>query len=92
MPKLLIFILMSATTMLGCESMSETVSETSKSIGSVIPDYLNTTSLIYRPSIQQGNVVTQKMINEVRPGMARRQVRYLLGTPQMVDVFHQNAT
>lgn len=86
MPKLLIFILISATTLLGCESMSET----GKSIGSVIPDYLNTTSLIYRPSIQQGNVVSQEMINEVKPGMARRQVRYLLGTPQMVDVFHQN--
>jgi len=86
MPKLLIFILMTATIMLGCESMSET----SKSVGNIIPDYLNTTSLIYRPSIQQGNVVTQEMINEVKPGMARRQVRYLLGTPQMVDVFHQN--
>jgi outer membrane protein assembly factor BamE len=45
--------------------------------------------LIHRPDIQQGNVITQKMVNKLRPGMGKSQVRYLLGSPMLVDVFHQ---
>lgn len=56
----------------------------------VIPDALDRTSLIYRPTIQQGNVVSQEQVNELRPGMTKRQVRFLLGTPMLTDVFHAN--
>ena len=45
--------------------------------------------LIHRVDIQQGNVITQKMVNKLQPGMEKRQVRYLLGSPMLVDVFHQ---
>jgi outer membrane protein assembly factor BamE len=44
----------------------------------------------YRMDIQQGNVVTQEMIDKVRPGMTRSQVRFALGTPLVVDSFHQD--
>ncbi len=43
----------------------------------------------YRPDIQQGNVVTKEMVEQLRPGMSREQVRFLLGTPLLTSVFHQ---
>ena len=47
-------------------------------------------SLPYRIDIQQGNVVTQEMVEKLRPGMTRSQVRFVLGTPLITDVFHNN--
>lgn len=44
----------------------------------------------YRMDIQQGNVVTQDMIEKVKPGMTRSQVRFALGTPLVVDAFHND--
>jgi outer membrane protein assembly factor BamE len=42
----------------------------------------------YKPEIQQGNFVSQEMIAQVKPGMSRDQVRFLLGTPLLTDIFH----
>ena len=42
----------------------------------------------YKPEIQQGNYVSQDMIAQVKPGMTREQVRFLLGTPLLTDIFH----
>lgn len=44
----------------------------------------------YRPDVQQGNVVTHEMVEQLRPDMTRDQVRFLLGTPGLVSVFHQD--
>jgi outer membrane protein assembly factor BamE len=44
----------------------------------------------YRPDVQQGNVVTKEMVEQLNPGMTRDQVRFLLGTPALVSVFHQD--
>lgn len=46
--------------------------------------------LEYRVNVQQGNVVEQKKIAQLRPGMTRDQVRYVLGTPLLQDPFHAN--
>ena len=46
--------------------------------------------LEYRVNVQQGNVVEQKQIVQLRPGMTRDQVRYVLGTPLLQDPFHAN--
>lgn len=43
----------------------------------------------YKLDIQQGNVITQEMVDKLRPGMTRSQVRYVLGTPMVVDPFHK---
>jgi len=51
---------------------------------------LESLPIVHRPDIQQGNVVTQEMVNQLQLGMSRHQVRYLLGTPMLIDVFHQN--
>ena len=42
----------------------------------------------YRPDIQQGNFVSQEMLNQLKPGQTRDQVRFLLGTPMLADMFH----
>jgi outer membrane protein assembly factor BamE len=44
----------------------------------------------YRPDVQQGNIITKDMVDQLRTGMTRDQVRFLLGTPMLSDVFHQN--
>lgn len=46
--------------------------------------------LVHRIDVQQGNVITQDVVNQLKPGMTRRQVQYLAGSPMIVDVFHQD--
>src|SRR5690606_5446845 len=43
---------------------------------------------VYKIDIQQGNVVTQDMVDQLRPGMTRSQVRYIMGNPLITDTFH----
>jgi len=42
----------------------------------------------YRIDVRQGNFVTQEMVSQLRPGMTPDQVRFVLGTPLVTDVFH----
>lgn len=44
----------------------------------------------YKMDIQQGNYVTQQMVAKLKPGMTRSQVRFILGTPLIVDMFRTN--
>lgn len=44
----------------------------------------------FKMEVQQGNVVTSKMLLQLRPGMTRSQVRYIMGTPLIVDSFRDN--
>jgi outer membrane protein assembly factor BamE len=42
----------------------------------------------YRMEIQQGNFVSQEMVALLKPGMTKEQVRFVLGTPLVTDIFH----
>jgi outer membrane protein assembly factor BamE len=44
----------------------------------------------YRPDIQQGNFVSQEMLNQLKVGQTRDQVKFVLGTPLLADAFHTN--
>ncbi len=44
---------------------------------------------VYTLEIQQGNMVEQDMIDQLKPGMTKRQVLYIMGSPMLVDFFHQ---
>ncbi|MES9971378.1 MAG: outer membrane protein assembly factor BamE [Candidatus Thiodiazotropha sp.] len=46
-------------------------------------------SLVHSPDIEQGNILTPEMVALLEPGMSKRQVRFALGSPMLVDVFHQ---
>ena len=43
----------------------------------------------YRIEIQQGNYITQEMVAQLGPGLTRDQVRFVLGTPLVSDIFHE---
>ena len=38
--------------------------------------------------IQQGNYISQEMVSQLKIGMTKEQVRYVLGTPLVADIFH----
>ena len=42
----------------------------------------------YKMDIQQGNYLSQEMVARLQTGMSREQVRYVLGTPLVADIFH----
>lgn len=44
---------------------------------------------VYTLEIQQGNMLDQDMIDQLRPNMSKRQVLYIMGSPMLVDAFHQ---
>jgi len=43
--------------------------------------------LVYRLSIQQGNIVDQSQIDQLKYGMTKDQVSFVLGTPMVRDAF-----
>ena len=53
--------------------------------GSTIP-----TVKPFKMDIQQGNVVTSKMLLQLRPGMTKSQVKFIMGSPLLIDSFHTN--
>lgn len=38
--------------------------------------------------IQQGTIITPEMVSQLKPGMTRNQVRFVMGTPTIADPFH----
>lgn len=42
---------------------------------------------VYRMSIQQGNYLVTDSVSQLKEGMTRSQVRFLLGTPMVPDAF-----
>lgn len=45
---------------------------------------------VHRITIQQGNVISQSMIDKLKPGMTRSQVRFVLGNPIIDDALDQD--
>jgi len=45
---------------------------------------------VYRINIPQGNIITQEMVDQLRPGLTKRQVNFILGTPLVKDTFDQD--
>jgi outer membrane protein assembly factor BamE len=73
----------------GCQSVSDASSGMAKSISAVTgwaPTFLGP----YRPDVHQGNIITQEMVDQLRQGMTRDQVRYMLGTPLLTSEFHKD--
>ena len=45
---------------------------------------------VYSMDIHQGNIVSQEMVDQLRPGMNKRQVLFIMGTPLLQDPFHDD--
>jgi outer membrane protein assembly factor BamE len=43
---------------------------------------------VYKIPIEQGNVITQEMVDQLKPGMSREQVEYIMGSPLIKDTFN----
>lgn len=64
-------------TLAGCQSLQSSDSF----LGVITP---------YKVEVVQGNVVTKEQAEAIKPGMSRAQVRDVLGSPLLTDVFHQD--
>lgn len=56
-------------------------------LSSYVPDVANYVKP-YRIDVRQGNLVTQEMVAQLKVGQSRDQVRFILGTPLVADLFH----
>lgn len=45
---------------------------------------------VYRIDIHQGNIYTQEMVDQLKPGMSKRQVAFVMGNPLIEDAFHHD--
>ncbi|PPD33571.1 MAG: outer membrane assembly protein BamE [Methylomonas sp.] len=44
---------------------------------------------VYTIDIEQGNMIDQAMVDQLRPNMSKRQVLYIMGSPMLTDTFHE---
>jgi len=71
--------LLAAVTLAGCASVTTPLDD-------FLP--LITQFGVYKLDINQGNYLTQDMVEKLRVGQTRTQVRQVLGTPLLTDAFH----
>jgi outer membrane protein assembly factor BamE len=62
----------------GCSSVTE---RTRGALNAVTP---------YKVEVVQGNFVSKEQVDQLRAGMSRQQVREILGTSLLTDVFHSD--
>ncbi len=73
----------------GCQSISDATSSLATGMSAVTgwaPTFLGP----YRPDVHQGNIITQEMVDQLRQGMTREQVRFMLGTPLLINEFQKD--
>lgn len=70
-------LVVSAVGLAGCQSLQSSDSF----LGVITP---------YKIEVVQGNVITSEQVALIKPGMSRAQVRDVLGSPLLTDVFHAN--
>jgi outer membrane protein assembly factor BamE len=67
--------------LLGCQS-TKTVADKIRNI--------ETPALVYKLEVVQGNFVSSEQVAALRAGMPKAQVKNILGTPLLTDIFHQD--
>jgi outer membrane protein assembly factor BamE len=43
---------------------------------------------LHKPDVQQGNVLEPDVLAQLHPGLSKKQVKFLMGTPILIDAFH----
>ena len=59
-------------------------------ITSLILVALALNACVYVADVQQGNVIDKRELDQLKTGMSKKQVKFLLGTPIIQDPFHQD--
>lgn len=80
MQKTLIYLMLGATFAAGCSGSGEKPEYRDSALGRL--------PFVYKMPVQQGNIITEEMVDRLEPGMTKNQVRFLLGTPMLTDLFH----
>ncbi len=58
--------------------------------GLLLPGCAGFTPTFYRLDVRQGNVIEAEQLAQLQPGMSKRQVQILLGTPLVADPFRED--
>lgn len=81
MQKVLTYLVIGATfALVGCSSQDKQSQYQTSTLENL--------PFVYKMTVQQGNIVTEEMVDRLEPGMTKSQVRFLLGTPMLTDLFH----
>lgn len=43
---------------------------------------------VHKPDVQQGNIIEPEVLAQLHPGLSKKQVKFLMGTPIIQDPFH----
>ncbi len=81
-PRRRLSVLAAAIMLAGCQTLSD--------VGSAAASWGPTFLGPYRPDVHQGNIITKEMVDQLRIGMTREQVRFMLGTPLMTSEFRKD--
>jgi outer membrane protein assembly factor BamE len=84
-----LLLLTSSVVLTACQTISDVSSGISSGMSAVTgwaPTFLRP----YRPDVHQGNIITKEMVEQLRQGMTREQVRFMLGTPLLTSEFHKD--
>jgi outer membrane protein assembly factor BamE len=94
-----LLITLAAASLIGCSTASKLFSSTRAPAevpvdGNGIVQTVQNSKLfgvvpVYRPDIQQGNFISKEMVAQLKEGMTPEQVRFVLGTPLLTDLFHE---
>lgn len=77
-----LWLLLGTVAASACLGACSSVTERSRSALSAITPY--------KVEVVQGNFVSKEQVEALKPGMSRQQVRELLGTSLLTDVFHND--
>ncbi len=59
-------------------------------IGAIWGCSVNDLPFVYKVEVQQGNLLTQENLDKIKLGMSKRQITYIIGSPNIIDPFHQD--
>lgn len=45
---------------------------------------------VFKINVQQGNIITQEMLDTLKPGMTKKQVHFVLGKPVIENLFNDS--
>ena len=90
--KRLTFILLASLVLTGCSNSLPKTSESSKMPKLSLPSWAKPklpSIDVYKPTIMQGSVLEMNEVNKLQLGMSKEMVMNLIGSPSIIDPFHQ---
>ena len=86
----LTFILLIALMVTGCSNSLPKAPELPKMPKLSLPELPKIPSIdVYKPTIIQGSVLDMSEVNKLQLGMSKESVMNLIGSPSIIDPFHQ---